>query len=207
MIYKVSTIILLILVLIFGFKYCEWKGAYTFEKEQKEFANQETIKLRKDNGELIVRQKMLETSNKSYIDSITKNFGVKNKGATMAVSFKETLRIDTTVITFHDSLFFYKDSGRSKRIFATKTRCFEIEGSVDTNGVIINKFISEDSVLIIQKEKGFLVKHPEITIVTKNPCKDVSEVRSVKLKKRPSIILRVIEGGLLLIAGIKIGTL
>lgn len=206
MLYKVSTIVLVILLLIAGAKYFKWRGKYITEKNLKEYAEQEFSSERKKNGELVVKQRIMETDNKAYIDSVTKGFDVKIRGIKTAIRIIETTTIDTTYISYADSFFFYKDSSRHARGFKDSSRCYSISGTVDTSGVTINKIEIKDSLLIMEKSKGFLIKHPQLIIVSKSPCKDISEVKSVKLRNKPSIFVKIIDRAAFLIAGVLIAT-
>ena len=149
---------------------------------------------RNENGELIIRQNIIEAYNKRIVDSLIGkiDFG-KNKIKKPLIVIQETttVSVDTLYVSYTDTLF---SVVLGEAPFKDSTKYYHISGVAKPKGIQFNviSFPMKNTYVVSKQRYNLFYNRPVVTIHHDNPYVSTQKVNSVILKsKEPNKFLKV----------------
>lgn len=156
--------------------------------------DQKYKEIRNENGELVIRQNMLEDYNKRIVDSLIGkiDFGKnKIKKPLIVIQEKTIVSIDTLYVTYSDTLFAIVPG---ENYFNDSTKYYHIKGVAKPKGIQFNtiSFPMKNTYVVSKQRYNLFYNRPVVTIHHDNPYVSTEKVNSVILKqKEPNKFLKI----------------
>lgn len=149
---------------------------------------------RNENGELIIRQNVIEAYNKRIVDSLIGkiDFG-KNKIKKPLIVIQETttVSVDTLYVSYTDTLF---SVVLGEAPFKDSTKYYHISGVAKPKGIQFNviSFPMKNTYIVSKQRYNLFYNRPVVTIHHDNPYVSTEKVNSVILKeKEPNKFVKI----------------
>lgn len=156
--------------------------------------DQKYKEVRNKNGELIIRQDIVEAYNKRIVDSLIGkiDFG-KNKIKKPLIVIQETttVSVDTLYVAYTDTLF---SVVLGEAPFKDSTKYYHISGIAKPKGIQFNviSFPMKNTYVVSKQRYNLFYNRPVVTIHHDNPYVSTEKVNSVILKeKEPNKFVKI----------------